>query len=186
MLLGVSKTLRQRLLDAAPGIGSSGVEISNLQSDKPDGASADKLILFLYAVSENRHLHNLPPDQLPDGRYRQAPLALTLHYLITYNSPDAEQGQPRLALVLRAFHSRARLGPSDLHQDIQNDVEGLTIRLRAMGSEELNQVWTALNVGMRPALFYDVDLALLEPFADVPLTPPVSDREARYLQGVES
>ena len=183
MLYGVSKTLQQRLFDASPGMGSSWVEIANLQSDKLDGASADKVVLFLYAVSENRHLHNQPPEQLADGRYRQAPLALTLHYLLAYNGPKAENSQAHLALVLRAFHSKQRLGPAELYQDIQGEVDGLTIRLRAMTPEELNQVWTALNVGMRPALFYDVDVAVIEP-QDVPLTGPVRDREVRYRQGV--
>lgn len=183
MLYGVSKTLQQRLLDASPGLGSTWLEIANLQSDKPDGASADKVVLFLYAISENRHLHNQPPDQLSDGRYRQAPLALTLHYLIAFNGPKAENAQAHLAVVLRAFHSKQRLGPAELHQDIRDQVDGLTVRLRAMNPEELNQVWTALNVGMRPALFYDVDLALIEP-QDVTLTGPVRDRELRYRQGV--
>jgi len=181
MLLGVTRTLQQQLLDVAPELGSW-VEVANLQSDDQAAAPKEKVILFLYAVGENPHLRNLPLEQLADGRYRQPPMALTLSYLITYNSPKATEGQPRLALVLRAFHTKPRLGPADLDSSIVGQVESLSVRLRAMGPEELNQVWTALNVGLRPALFYEVDVALIEPFETAELTQPVRERELRYEQ----
>jgi hypothetical protein len=181
VLLGVTRTLQQQLLDVAPELGSW-VEVANLQSDDQTAAPKEKVILFLYAVRENPYLRNLPPEQLADGRYRQPPLALTLGYLVTYNSPKATEGQPRLALVLRAFHTKPRLGAADLDSSIVGQVESLSVRLRSMAPEELNQVWTALNVGLRPSLFYDVDVALIEPFETAPLTEPVRERELRYQQ----
>jgi len=182
VLLGVSKTLEQYLLDTSPELPANWLELVNYQSDDMTSATAGKVTLFLYAIAENRHLHNQPLERLPDGRFRQAPLALTLSYLIAYNAPDAVKGQQHLAVILRAFHSKARLGPADLDASIQDKVEGLTVRLRAMSTEELNQVWTALNVGMRPALFYDVDVAVIEPLPTAAITQPVRRKETEYAQ----
>jgi hypothetical protein len=71
--------------------------------------------------------------------------------------------QEWLTEVLRVFASQPRLGPAQLHPDLAGRVEQLTVRLRSPSVEELNRLWTALNVGMRLALFYEVDAALIPP-----------------------
>jgi uncharacterized protein DUF4255 len=184
MLLGVSKTLERYLHDSSPELPANWLDLANLQADDMTEVEPGHVTLFLYAIGENRHLHNQPLERLADGSFRQAPLALTLSYLLAYNGANAEKGQEHLAVVLRAFHSRPRLGPAELHESLHGKVEGLTVRLRAVTTEELNQIWTALNVGMRPALFYDVDVAVIEPLGTVPTTAPVRVKRTAYAQGV--
>lgn len=176
MLLGVSQSLQQYLLTAIPDSRADWVKIEAFQQD--EAVSANNLIVFLYAAEENPHLRNQPLQPTEAG-YVRHPLALTLHYLVAYSSKDSDEVQRRLSSVLQAFHSRPRLGPADLHSSLLGRVESLSVRLRDMTPDELNKLWTALNVGMRLALYYEVDAALIAP-VEPDVTGPVDRRELRY------
>jgi hypothetical protein len=156
MLYEVSRTLQQYLLTAIPVPGPDWVEIASPQDTGttwPDG----RLVLYLYAVSEDGHLRNIPQQLGPDG-YRPAPLHLVLHYVVTYvDDDDAAEVQRRLTLVLQALHSRPRLAVVGRTPRTE-----ITVRLRTVGSEELNQIWTAINHNLRLALFYDVSVAVVD------------------------
>jgi hypothetical protein len=162
MLLGISRTLKQRLQSSIPNSGSTDwVTIGALQRDEPLNLPNGKLVVFLYAIEENAYMRNRPPVADEAGDYVPAPLALTLQYMITYVSTSATDVQEWLTEVLRVLSSRPRLGPADLDPSLQGQIEELTVRLRTPTIEELNRLWTALNVGMRLALFYEVDAALI-------------------------
>jgi hypothetical protein len=177
MLLGVSKTLQRFLLARVPNtVGSDWIAIASLQRDEPLALPDGKLVLFLYAVEENAHLRNLPLEPTDSG-YVPPPLALTLQYLITYIGKEATDVQEWLSEVLRAFHSQPRLGPGDLDPSLQGSVDHLTVRLRAMAPEDVQRIWTALNLGMRLSLYYEVNAAMISPL-EPEVVPPVSRRDA--------
>src|SRR5215213_6829122 len=52
--------------------------------------SARRLSLWLYHVSEDEHVKNVPTVRLADGTFRMTPLALDLYYLLT---PFAATGE---------------------------------------------------------------------------------------------
>jgi hypothetical protein len=178
MIDAISRTLERYLLAAIPEPGPDWIEIRSLHGDGPAPVPANRLILFLYAVAEHPYLRNQPLVPA-DGGYRRPPLRLLLSYLITFISDDAEEGQRRLSRVLQAFHSRPRLGPAELDPTLVDQLDGLSVRLRSTTFEEMNQLWTALNRGMRLALYYDVEAALIEP-AESAITPPVRRRDLEY------
>ena len=181
MLDAISRTLEAYLLRSIPEPGGDWIDIRALHGDGGGAAlPANKLVLFLYAVAEHPHLRNQPPLSGADG-YRRPPLGLVLSYLVTFVSEDAEEVQRRLARVLQAFHSRPRLGPSDLDPSLVARLDGLMVRLRSTTFEEMNQLWTALNRGMRLSLYYEVEAALLEP-TDASVTPPVRQRDVEYVR----
>lgn len=123
--------------------------------------TAEKLHVFLYAVEEHAHLRNQPPVLTPDG-YRRPPLALRLHYLMTYYDTSHLECQARLAKVAEIFYDTPVLGPERLHPALASKVGQITVRMRNPGAEERSQVWTGLGRPMRLALYYDVDIAPIE------------------------
>jgi hypothetical protein len=161
MLLGVSKTLKQYLTSAIPNTGDW-VEIGLFQAGTPATLPGDgHLALFLYAVEENAHLRNRPLELGSDGIYRRPPMALTLHYLVTYMTRNASDLQDWLSRVLQAFHTKPRLGAGELDSSIAGEVEELAVRLQAVSPDEVQKLWTALSIGMRLSLYYSVDVALI-------------------------
>lgn len=179
MLYEITETLKRYLQTAVPG--ANGIQNVALRHDESAELDLpiDKLVLFLYAVGENPHLRNRGPIATPEGFVRP-PMGLSLRYLITYNSTKADEAQKRLSRVLQAFFTRPRLGPAELDPTLITKVDHLTVRLRAVSQEELNQIWTALNLGMRLALYYDVDAALIEP-SEQDVTVPVDERRIAYV-----
>jgi hypothetical protein len=176
MLYGISRTLQQRLQSAITHSGGTDwVKIGALQGDQVLEAADGQLMVFLYAIEQNAHLRNLPPAPTPSGDYVPAPLVLTLQYMITYVTDTPSDAHEWLTEVLRTFASQQHLGPADLDPSLHGRIDGLTVRLRSLTIEELNRLWTALNVGMRLALFYEVDAALIEP-DDPETTGPVERR----------
>ena len=123
--------------------------------------TAEKLHVFLYAVEEHAHLRNQPPVLTPDG-YRRPPMALRLHYLLTYVDTNHLECQERLAKVTEIFHDTPVLGPERLRPALAAKVGRITVRMRNPGAEERSQVWTSLGRPMRLALYYDVDIAPIE------------------------
>lgn len=180
MIYAISNTLKTYLETRFPDAAGSWVAIATKQQQETDTFPAGKLALLLYAVGENPYLRNEGFVSTPDG-YAPAPLAVTLSYLVTYGSGDAEQVQRRLANVLQAFESSTRIGAADLDPEITGRVDHLSVRLRTPAPEELNRIWTALGVGMRLALYYEVDAALLEPL-EPDLTAPVRERRIATVQ----
>ena len=178
MLIGVSKTLQDFLTGAIADTRTDWVVLEALSGDPNAQPAENSLVLFLYAVEENPHLRNGPPVQTIDG-YVRRPAALTLHYLIAYTGKTQKDVQERLALVIQAFHSHPRLDASRLDPSLLEQVDSLAVRMRDVPFDEANKIWTALNVPMRLALFYDVDAALIEP-VDQTATGPVRTRRAGH------
>jgi hypothetical protein len=182
MLLGVSKTLQRFLNTRIPNSVGDWIEIAAIEQG--DGLiPQDKLIVFLHAVAENPHLRNRPPQPTADGTgFVPAPMALSLYYLITYTGTAAKDVQQWLSQVLRSFYSQPRLGAADLDPSLDGTVDYLTVRLRTMEPEDIQRIWTALNVGMRFSLYYEVQAAILEP-TEPEVTPPVAQSDALLDQG---
>lgn len=182
MIYAISSTLKTYLETRFPDPGGSWVTIATKQQQETATFPNNQLALLLYAVGENAFLRNEGLRATADG-YAPAPLAVTLHYLATYGSGEAEQVQRRLANVLQAFESSTRIGPADLAPEISGRVDHLSVRLHGPTPEELNRIWTALGIGMRLALYYEVDAALLEPL-EPQLTEPVRERRIASAEGV--
>jgi hypothetical protein len=176
MLLEVSRALQRYLLATIPQTGPDWVEIAAAPQDNgtqwPDG----RLVLFLYAVGEETHLRNAPYRATEAG-YLPPPLQLVLHYLVTYISSDHEEQLRRLDRVLQAFHSRPRFGPAELN-GVAPQIDYLSVRLRTLPAEELNRIWTALNQGLRLALFYEVGVVPIASLSTEAIGPVLEVRPA--------
>jgi hypothetical protein len=163
MLQEISNSLRRFIVAEFPEISGDGwVEIMSAASAA--GLPAEKLVVLLYAVEEAPYVRN--EFHAVVDRAGQAPaLALNLRYLIVFNSMDHVEAQRRLSRVLESFHQRPLLGPEHIDPALADRLEHLSVRLHNPTVEELNLLWTALNVGMRLALHYEVSVTLVDPNA---------------------
>ena len=183
MLFEITENLKRFLIAAIPNSPDWVVNTTIGQDENAPAAPTlppDKLLLFLYAVGQDPHLRNRPHELRGDDFVRP-PMGLTLRYLILYNSSNADQCQKRLAQVLQAFYEHPLLGPPQLDPALASRVRHLRVRLHSVTNEELNQVWTALNMSMRLSLHYEVDAALVDPGADG--TGAVLERTVGYVNG---
>lgn len=155
MIREVTDALVAHLRARTPDLGDW--VVLNSLSNADTAPATGRLAVAVIAVEEHDHLRNRPPVATADG-YRRAPLALRLHYLMTYTGPH-DEALIRLARVIQVFHTTPILGPADLPTDVAAEVARLTIRLRTTTPDERNQVWTALGRPARLALFYEVDVA---------------------------
>jgi hypothetical protein len=164
MLHQISNSLKKFLHATFPEINAEGwIEIMSAAS--AGGLPAEKLVILLYAVEEAASVRN--EFHAVVERAGQAPaLALNLRYLIVFNSMDHEESQRRLSRVLEAFHTRPLLGPEFIDPVLAERLEHLSVRLHSPTVEELNLLWTALNVGMRLALHFEVSVTLVEPLVE--------------------
>lgn len=138
----------------------SWVVISSLSQADPD-PTKDRLAVSLYAVEEHPHLLNRPLVASPAGYVRPA-LALRLRYLMSY-AGSHDEAQLRLARVIQVFHTTPILGESQLRPDLAAEVNRITIRLVSTTPDERSQIWGALGRSARLGLFYEVDVAPVEP-----------------------
>ncbi|MFG2825009.1 Pvc16 family protein [Kitasatospora sp. NPDC048365] len=152
----VSEALCDVVHRATPDFGNWMVVHSLSQADKTPVPEA-KGILALIAVEEHDHLRNRPLVEGAAGLVR-APLALKLHYLVTFTG-DHEEVQRRLTRIAQAFHSTPILRPPLLGPPLADEVESLTVRLVAPTHDQRNQIWGALGRPGRLSLFYEVDTA---------------------------
>jgi len=104
----VSKALVAHLLSRTSDLGAGWIDLSSLESG--GSLTANHLHVCLYAVTEHDHLRNAPLVESPAG-WQRPPLALRLHYAVTYVSNAHDEVQARLARVLQVFHSTPVLGP---------------------------------------------------------------------------
>lgn len=156
----VTQALVDHLISRTPDLGSSWVDISALDNGGP--LTANHLQVCLYAIEEHDHLRNAPLVPSPEG-WKRPPLALRLRYVMTYTGNSHTEAQARLSRVLQVFHSTPVLGAAELPPEVASLVERLTIRLLSPDDEQRNNLWTAFGRGMRLALYYLVDVALVPP-----------------------
>jgi hypothetical protein len=154
----ISAVLVAHIKSRTPDLGSW-VEIHSLSAADQDPTD-NHLVVALIAVDAHEQLRNSPPVPTARG-YRRAPLYLRLSYLITHIGKH-DEAQTRLARVLAIFHTTPILHPADLPSDVAAHVSSLTVQLRNTTADERNHIWTALGRQARLALYYTVDVALVD------------------------
>jgi Pvc16 N-terminal domain len=152
--------------------------------------TADPFVsLFLYQITGNPELRNLPQPVRPDGSRRRQSLPLELCYLTTawgVRNPDdvasdslaAQEETQLLGIVLQTFYDDAELGRGDLFESAAVPVwaphDGLQIVMETLPVDAHYRIWDAAELGYHLSLVYRVRVASLEPSL-MPPAPPVSE-----------
>jgi hypothetical protein len=124
--------------------------------------------LWLYRVVRDENLLNDPPRRVNKLQYRQTPLPVRLHYLVTplvarNQAAGAELEQRVLGKVLQVFHDHAKLRGPDLHGDLsgRSDVE-LFLRLEPLTLDEITKVWYSLKESYQLSVSYEVSVVTVD------------------------
>ncbi len=153
-------------------------------------SQATMLNIFLHGVSPNTAMRNidLPTRSAGGDLLRKPTLALNLHYMLTVVSAQELHAEILLGYAMQLFHEtsvlpremiRAALStaaamaavsdgilPDDLGviraSELADQLELLRITPRPLSLEDLSQLWTALQVGYRTTVAYDVAVVLIE------------------------
>lgn len=122
--------------------------------------SARRLSLWLYHVTEDEHVKNVPPARLGDGTTRMTPLALDLYYLLTPFAASGEADHLLLGKAMQTFHDTATTRVVDTTTGDVN--EELRISLYRRSLDEISQVWQALREPYRLSVCYQVRITHLD------------------------
>jgi hypothetical protein len=159
--------------------------------DEPD-AEAPVVNLFLYRVSLNGALSNMPPRNRGErGAYGHPPLPLNLYYLLNTYGTTAAAGSDTLqdeivahdllGSAMRILNDYPILTPAIetgggdqvLDSDLLDADEAVKITLDPLSLEDLSKVWTALNRPFRPSAAYEVSLVQIDSKLGSPIVLPV-------------
>lgn len=165
MIDEVTRALLDHLAAATTSVGENWIVPTSLEADGT--LEQDKLHVMLYAIEQHGHLRNTPLQRTSAGDFELPPIALRLHYLMTYQpaTDDHLEEQRRLSRVIQLFHTTPILGAGELPATLPAEIEQLTVRLQSPTAEERNQIWTALGRSLRLAVYFEVDVAFLPPLS---------------------
>src|SRR5690242_12213415 len=127
------------------------VQSSDFQADTPP--LGEGISLFLYRVTVNGNLRNLPARLAPDGRRYRPALPLDLHYMLTAWGRSVEKQQRLLGWAMRTLEDTPIL-PTGLLNHYGPEAEtfraGETVELvcEQLSLQDFNNIWE----GLRPFL----------------------------------
>src|SRR5205823_8657416 len=115
------------------------------------------------------------PNQVASGETANAPLALTLHYLVTAFGRDNDTALPfghhLLGRAMSILFDHALLGPDEIRAatavslpggDLDKQVERIRITLQPMSLEEISKLWSGLVTQYRLSVGYEVSVMLID------------------------
>jgi hypothetical protein len=142
-------------------------------------ADEEGLSLWLYRVTRDEHLLNLPGRRVAPDRLRLPALPMRLHYLLTpvfergqgVSAPEFEQ--TLLGKVLQLFHEQPTVRGADLAGALAGRDLEVTVRLETLSLEEITRVWDALERSYQLCLSYEISVVPIDARRDLVTGPPV-------------
>jgi hypothetical protein len=157
----------------------SALAVSLNTPEEMSDADEEGLSLWLYRVTRDEHLLNVPPRRVAPDRLRLPCLPMRLHYLLTpvferaqgVSAPEFEQ--TLLGKVLQLFHEQPTLRGTDLLGTLSGRDLEITVRLESLSLEEITRVWDALERSYQLCLSYEVSVVPIDARRDLLTGPPV-------------
>lgn len=185
----VTATLQQILGEIRSDPDLTDTSFTTLPPDKARGAqTTNQLNIFLYQVLPDAAWRNMDiPTQVKPGETGMAPLALTMHYLLTVYGRENDPSQPfdhhLLGRAMSILHDHALLGPDEIKlalpgSGLEQQVERVRITLLPLSVEDISKLWTGFATQYRLSVGYEVSVALIESTQPVRTPLPVLARGA--------
>jgi hypothetical protein len=145
------------------------------------------LSIWLYHITRDPELLNMPPRRIGPDTWEQRPLPLRLHYLMTpvANGGESSSNDPGLeqsiiGKVLQTLHDTPTLQGALLRGDLAGSGSSLAVRLEPMGLEEITRVWDALESSYQLCVSYEVSLVLVASDKEAERIAPVTVVEPEH------
>jgi len=146
--------------------------IAKLQDNSGGGGSANKIILSLVNVEEDRLSKN--PDnyyKTDDNKviYKNSPVYLNLYCLFAYNHSENdselinnyEEALKYISYVVQFFQHRNVFTPLN-SPSLDPGIEKLLMELTTLGFEQLNHLWAVLGGKYLPSVLYKMRLVVID------------------------
>lgn len=147
----LKEVLKQGL--ATPADQNPTVELSN-----PADEASDKILsIWLYQVTPNAYLRNVPKIPVGTDQERYPPLTLDLYYLLTPYKKDEAANQATMGRALQVLHDNSILTVSS-----GGNVEELHLNICQRSIEELANVWEALQKPYRLSVCFEVRVVRID------------------------
>ena len=172
------------------GVLGSTVTVSTLPPDRvapANGTESTQLNLFLHQVRPNSGWRNEGlPSRDGSGRQRLSnpPLALDLHYILSAYGAEDLHAEILLGYAMQLLHETAVLSRDAINTALKpspsvgtalppalralagsglaDQVELIKITPATVNTEEMSQIWSALQAHYRPTAAYQVSVVLIE------------------------
>jgi hypothetical protein len=185
-IAAVTATLRGKL--------ASHLDLPDVTTLSPDRANQDnpsqRLNLFLYHVSPNAAWRNQAiPNRGKGGEQVPAPLALTLHYLLTAygDQPNGETDHALLGRAMLWLHDHPLLTRADIQNALSQDgnlsrarlerqFEPVRLTPETLTVDEMSKLWTTFQTQYRVSTTYQASVVLLESGKEKRIPLPVLKR----------
>ena len=121
------------------------------------------LSLFLYQVTENRHLKNQGMQETNTGALRYPPLSLNLYYLLTAYASSRETEHQIAGRAMQILHDNAIVRGSLLQGSLSGTFEEIVVLMNPIPLEDMNKLWSMF--GSKPyrlSITYQVSTALID------------------------
>jgi len=138
--------------------------------------------LFLYRVSINASVRNLPPRRTADGRRYRPSLPLDLHYLLTPWAGDGERQQRMLGWSMRFLEDLGTLPAGLLNHYVQETdsfrpEEALEMVCDPLALQDYLNLWDKLKPKMQTSITYALRMVMLDSTIESPGHGLVQTRE---------
>ena len=142
--------------------------------------------LWLYRITRNDDLINLPALRVPPRRILPRPFPVNLHYLITPMTAQPIDSHRLLGRVLQIMHDNAVLAGAFLDQSlVDGGVDQLRIHFEPHSLEELTRVWYTLHEHYDLSCSYIVEYLPIASQREPVDAPPVLVAMADYAEILE-
>ena len=191
--------LLTRKMNKPPLLGNVTPKVTTLPPDDDRVNDADGVNLFLFRVSQNPHLSNMPwRGDAGSPASRRPPLALTLHYMLTAYAKKADNAafddvtaHQLLGNAMAILHEHPVL--NDVHdadfdasldtqfaRELRDAFDKVKVTMVPATMEEFSKIWTGLSKAYRLSVVYDVSLVQIAPLTFAPAAgPPVQGISAK-------
>lgn len=134
---------------------------------------AEGFSLFLYRVSINASVRNLPPRRAADARRYRPSLPVDLHYLLTPWSADAERQQRMLGWSMRFLEDLATLPAGLLNHYVQETdtfrpEEAVEVVCDPLPLQDYLNLWDKLKPKMQLSITYALRMVMLDSSIESP------------------
>jgi len=162
----VTQTLEELLKGGQIPPDSFDVSLESPADEKVNPSMKPKVNLFLFRVAENPFAKN--QGWLPVGTdaLRYPPLALNLFYVLTPYAENKLDEQRVFGEAMRVLYENSIVPVSALKGSLENTSAELKVDLLHRTTEELTQIWTALNQPYRLSVCYEVRMVLIDSVAE--------------------
>lgn len=141
VLRDVSDTLKMLFKANIPELTDENAIVFESPAEIEPSTSA-KLSVFLYQITENVHLRNLPPV-ITDNRMHDPPMVVDLHYMFTPYATSRETELIILERVLQIMHDHSVLEGEILQGQLREGEDNQAIKAVTcqLSFDEVNKFW---------------------------------------------